>query len=81
MTEDAPPRRTRKPKQTQFNHSITGVSPCRTHGVGIWNGRRITVGIRIDENLYKAVKPVLIRYFGSVCAAIEPYLATILPRS
>ena len=64
-----------KHKQTQF--SKTGVIPKRTHGKGIWNGNRKVVCIRLDEKLYKATKPLLKRYFGSVCAAIEPYLATI----
>ena len=64
-------------KQTQFNLSNTGVIPRRTHGFGLWGGERKVVCIRIDETLYKACKPVLKQYFGSVCAAIEPYLASI----
>ena len=40
-------------------------------------GERKVVNIRIDEKPYRATKPVLKRYFGSVCAAIEPYLASI----
>ena len=68
--------RKRKSRQTQFDSSA-GVIPKRTHGFGIWNGERKVVNIRIDEKLYKAVKPILKRYFGSVCGAIEPYLASI----
>lgn len=67
---------TTKTKQTEFD-SKSGVIPKRTHGKGIWGGERKVVNIRIDSNLYKATKPLLIRYFGSVCAAIEPYLASI----
>jgi len=73
----SPPReRARKNKQTQFDSSA-GVIPKRTHGFGLWGGERKVVNIRIDEKLYKATKPILKRYFGSVCGAIEPYLASI----
>jgi len=65
-----------KTKPTHFDSSA-GVIPTRTHGFGVWGGERKVVNIRIDAKLYEAVKPVLKRYFGSVCGAIEPYLATI----
>jgi len=66
----------KKGKQTQFD-SKSGVSPKRTHGTGIWGGSRDVASIRLDAKLYKATKPLLIQYFGSVCGAIEPYLASI----
>lgn len=72
------PRRKRacETKQTRFD-SNARVIPKRTHGIGMWGGERKVVNIRIDEKLYKATKPILKRYFGSVCGAIEPYLASI----
>lgn len=72
VREDKP-----RTKQTQFNDSMTGVNPTRTHGVGVWGGRRKVVGIRIDEKLYKAVKPILLGVFGSVCRPVESLFATI----
>jgi len=71
-----PPHKRARDKQTQFDSSAR-VIPKRTHGVGMWGGERKVVNIRIDEKLYKATKPFLKRYFGSVCGAIEPYLASI----
>ena len=47
-------------------------------GFGVWGNKRIVVGIRIDEKLYKAFKPVAKRVFGSTCRAIEAYMVSIL---
>jgi len=41
-------------------------------------GRRKVVGIRVDENLYLAFKPVAMRVFGSVCRPVESFMATIV---
>ncbi|MDH5770782.1 MAG: hypothetical protein OEZ25_05815 [Candidatus Bathyarchaeota archaeon] len=69
-----PKAKTTKTKQP----SKTNVNPKRGHGVGCWNGRRKLVGIRVDENLYKAFKPVAKRVFGSVCRPIEAYMVSVL---
>jgi hypothetical protein len=36
------------------------------------------VGVRVDESLYLAFKPVAMRIFGSVCHPIESFMATIV---
>jgi len=41
-------------------------------------GRRKVVGIRVDESLYLAFKPVAMRVFGSVCRPVESFMATIV---
>jgi hypothetical protein len=69
--------KTKKPKQNK-QHIQTNVNPERPHGVGCWNGRRKLVGIRVDEDLYKAFKPVAKRVFGSVCRPIESFMVSIL---
>ena len=52
--------------------SITNVN------IGIWGGTRKVIGIRCDENLYNAFKPVAKARFGSVCCAMEGFMAGIL---
>jgi len=72
---------TERPLKTQTRpatDSATEVNPCRSHGVGVWNNRRVVIGVRVDEELYSAFKPVAKRYFGSVCRAIEAYMASVL---
>lgn len=68
----------RKTRQTQFNDSMTGVHPSRTHGFGIWGNRRVTWTIRIDEGLKKAAKPIIDQVFGSVCRCFESYVAGLV---
>ena len=46
--------------------------------LGLWGGERGKVTIHMDKDLYKAFKPFAKRYFGSVCCAIEGYMAGIL---
>ena len=70
--------KTKQPKQTQFNLSNTRVNPIRTHGLGVWGNRRVVFGVRIDEGLAKAAKPVLKAVFGSTCNGIETYLAGLI---
>lgn len=68
-----------KPEKTSTqSDSITGVNPSRSHGVGVWGNRRVVVGIRVDEGLYSAFKPVAQSVFGSTCRAIEAFMATIV---
>jgi len=62
----------------QTHDSITKVNPFRKHGVGIWKGNRKVVGIRIDEDLYLAFKPVAKRVFGSVCRPVEAFMASVI---
>ena len=64
-------------KQTNLC-SITGVNPPRTHGFGVWGGERVVVGVRIDNNLYEAFKPVAKAVFGSVCRPLEAFMATVV---
>lgn len=45
---------------------------------GVWSGRRVVVGIRCDEKLYAAFKPVARRVFGSVCNPIESFMASVI---
>jgi hypothetical protein len=44
----------------------------------LWNNPRVEKGIRVDEKLYAAFKPVAIAKFGSVCHPIEVCMATLL---
>jgi len=44
----------------------------------LFSGRRKVVGIRIDENLYSAFKPIAKRVFGSVCRPIESFMASVV---
>lgn len=67
----------KKSKQTTLC-SVTGVNPIRTHGLGVWGGRRVVVGVRVDEKLYKAFKPVAMLFFGSVCRPIEAFMASVI---
>lgn len=62
----------KKNKQITLDGSQTNVN------FGVWGGARKVVGIRIDENLYKAFKPVARRVFGSVCRPIEAFMASVL---
>jgi len=73
-----PKAKTTKNKQTKRKGSITKVNRKYTHGTGIWGGERKVTGIRIDNKLYKAFKPVARRVFGSVCRPVEALMATIL---
>jgi len=45
---------------------------------GLWNGPRKNVGIKIDVGLYKAFKPIAQARFGSVCCAVEGFMAGIV---
>jgi len=65
-------------KSKPTNDSATEVNPPRNHGVGLWQGRRKVVGIRVDEKLYSAFKPVAQRVFGSVCRPIEAFMASVI---
>jgi len=47
-------------------------------GFGVWGNRRVVVGIRVDEKLYEAFKPVAKQVFGSVCRPIEAFMASII---
>lgn len=67
----------RKTKQTNLC-SLTGVNPPRTHGFGVWGGKRVVVGVRIDEKLYEAFKPVAKLVFGSVCRPVEAFMAAVV---
>ena len=44
----------------------------------MWNGPRKNVGIKIDVGLYKAFKPIAQARFGSVCCAVEGFMAGIV---
>jgi len=68
----------RSEKTFPKSDSITGVNPSRSHGVGVWGNRRIVVGIRVDEGLYSAFKPIAQGVFGSVCSPIEAFMASIV---
>ena len=70
--------RKRGSKQTQFNASNTRVNPIRTHGFGVYKGRRVVWGVRVDENLLKQAKPVLKAKFGSDCRGVEAWLAGLV---
>lgn len=65
-------------KQTQFNSSITGVNPIRTHGFGVYRGKRKVWSVRVDEKLLKQAKPVLKAKFGSECRGVEAWLAALV---
>lgn len=67
-----------QPKQTQFNGSITGVNPIRTHGFGVYKGQRKVWGVRVDETLLKQVKPILKAKYGSECRGVETWLAALV---
>lgn len=67
----------RKTKQTNLC-SLTGVNPLRTHGFGVWGGKRVVVGVRVDERLYEAFKPVAKLVFGSVCRPVEAFMAAVV---
>lgn len=58
--------------------SITGVNPERTHGFGVYKGRRKVWGVRVDETLLKQAKPVLKAKFGSECRGVEAWLAGLV---
>jgi len=74
-----PPKRENNKKRAPSKlHSITGVNPVRSHGIGLWGNRRVVVGIRVDEGLYNAFKPVAKRVFGSVCNPLEAFMAAVL---
>jgi len=70
-------RNNKKPALPKLD-SITGVNPTRSHGVGLWGNKRVVIGIRVDEGLYNAFKPVAKRVFGSVCSPFETFMATVL---
>lgn len=65
-------------KQTQFNSSMTGVNPRRTHGFGVYKGRRVVWSVRVDETLLKQAKPLLRGKFGSDCRGVELWLAGLV---
>lgn len=65
-------------KHKQQPHSKTSVNTTRKTGVGIWNGKRKVVGIRVDETLYLAFKPIAQHVFGSVCRPIEAFMASVI---
>ena len=67
-----------KTKQTQFNDSITGVNPIRTHGFGLYGGRRVVWSVRVDQTLLGEAKPVLRAKFGSDCRGVEAWLAGLV---
>jgi len=68
----------RKNKQTQFNACITGVNPIRSHGLGVYRGRRRVWGVRVDEKLLKQAKPLIRAQYGSDCRAVESFLAGVV---
>ena len=68
------PKKKNQPKQ----QSITKVNRGSGHGVGCWGNRRVVAGVRVDEGLYSAFKPVAKRIFGSTCRAVEAFMATIV---
>lgn len=78
MSEHNLKTKTTPPKQTQFNYSITGVNPVRTHGFGVFNGKRKVWSVRVDETLLKQAKPVLKAKFGSECRGVETWLAGLV---
>ena len=67
-----------KTKQTQFNDSITGVNPKRTHGLGVYHGERVAWAVRVDKTLLKQAKPILTAKFGSFCRGVESWLAGLV---
>jgi len=70
-----------KTKQTSFNFfktRTTGVNPIRTHGFGVYKGRRVVWSVRVDEKLLKQAKPVLRGWFGSDCRGVETLLAGLV---
>jgi len=71
-------RKRARAKQTQFNDSITGVNPIRTHGFGVYKGKRVAWAVRVDEKLLKKAKPVLRAKFGSTCRGVEAWLAGLV---
>lgn len=70
-------RENKKSKQTTLS-SITGVNPVRTHGFGVYSGRRKVWSVRVDETLLKQAKPVLKAKFGSECRGVETWLAGLV---
>lgn len=65
------------PKQipnTPLVYDTTKVSYSKS----LFSGRRKVIGIRIDENLYLAFKPIAKRVFGSVCRPIESFMASVV---
>ncbi|MDH5449062.1 MAG: hypothetical protein OEX01_08710 [Candidatus Bathyarchaeota archaeon] len=70
-----------KTKQTQFNASNTRVYPARTHGFGVYKGRRVVWSVRVDEKLLNQAKPVLRGWFGSDCRGVETLLAGLVAAS
>jgi len=73
---------TNKPK---ISESITksnfpdGVVNCVSSPRSIvFGGRRVVVGLRVDEGLYADFKAVAKRRYGSVCKPIEAFMATVV---
>lgn len=58
--------------------SITVVNRKPRHGVGVWGNRRVVAGVRVDEGLYLAFKPIAKRVFGSTCRAVEAFMAAVV---
>ena len=44
----------------------------------VFSDVRKPIGVRIDTGLYKAVKPILIARYGSICRPVECFFATHL---
>ena len=57
---------------------MTGVNPLRTHGFGVYRGKRVVWSVRVDEKLLKQAKPLLRAKFGSDCRGIELWLAGLV---
>lgn len=50
----------------------------RTHGFGVYKGRRVPWAVRVDETLLNKAKPVLTAKFGSYCRSVEAWLAGLV---
>ena len=58
--------------------SITNVNIENVNNPGVWGNKRTVMSARIDKGLYKAFKPVARQYYGSVCNALESFMAGIV---
>jgi hypothetical protein len=67
-----------KHKQLRIDDSLQTVNRVERHGLGLWKNKRIVVGFRGDEKLYKAFKPAAIEFFGSTCNAFESFMASVV---
>ncbi|MCW4049369.1 MAG: hypothetical protein NWE89_06480 [Candidatus Bathyarchaeota archaeon] len=76
MNQNETPTPTEKPASVSKVHLRS--DRRRTNGFGVYNNKRKSISIKIDPVLYAEFIPIAQKLFGSVCCAVEAYMASII---